>query len=138
VNNLTSFERDVIGAILAGDHPVLDGLRAQLVACVASERDFTGVGFFTTLSVPSEVPAAPVGRRLHLGEVGASMNGPSNGAGFILFVEHGRLDVLEAYTYGDEAWPAEISNYKIFRPDITYHGGSQTNLEQVDAAWQRP
>jgi hypothetical protein len=138
MDGLTPFERDVIDAILAGDHPVLEVLRAQLAACEVSKRDFTGVGFFTTVSVQSDVPSAPVNRFLHLGEVGASMDGLANGAGFILFVDRGRLNVLEAYTYGGEAWPAEISNYKVFRPEITYSGGAQTDLEQIDAAWLRP
>jgi hypothetical protein len=137
---LTAFERAVITTILRPSHPVMDALRGQLAECQAIEREFTGVGFFTSLTVPSSVPAAPVTReRLHLGEVAASMAGLEHGAGFVLFVDHGRLHLLEGFSNGPESWPDRIADWAV-TPITPFRGpGVESDLEQVENARnQRP
>lgn len=137
MDSLTPFEHEAIATILGGDHPVLEVLRAQLVKCEVSKREFSGVGFFTSLAVPPDVPSAPVSKRLDLGDVHVSMDGVAHGVGLVLFVEEGRLAVLEGFTY-DGPWPGEIVNYTIVRGGVTHLGGSHTDLEQIEAAWVRP
>ena len=137
MDKLTPFEHEAIATIVGQDHPVFEGLRMQLARSEVSEREFTGVGFFTTLAVPSDVPSVPVRRRLHLGDVAVTMDGVAHGVGLVLFVEDGRLALLEGFTY-DDPWPNEIVNYTISPGGVTHLGGSQTDLEQVDAAWVRP
>jgi len=132
MDELTPFEREAIATIVAGDHPVFLGLRNQLAGCQVARREFTGVGFFSTLTVASDIASVPVRRRLHLGHVDVTMDGVGNGVGLVLFVEDGRLDLLEGFTYG-EPWPSEIVKYT-----IRSIGGSQSDLEQVNAAWVRP
>ena len=133
MEQLTPFEQEAIATILRGDHPVFAALRKQLARCEVSEREFTGVGFFTTLAIPADVPSVPLDRRLALGDVHATMNGVEHGVGLVLFVEDGRLALLEGFTY-DGAWPDEIQNYRIDPGEIRHLGGSQTDLEQADAA----
>jgi hypothetical protein len=133
---LTPFEHDAIDAIVSPEHPVFAALRAQLGSCGVSKREFTGVGFFTSLAVAPEIPSAPVRGRLHLGDVEVSAEGLAHGIGLVLFVEEGRLDVLEGFTY-DEPWPKEIVNYSIRQGGVTHVGGAQTDLEQVEDAWLR-
>lgn len=133
MDTLTPFERDVIATILRGDRPVLSDLRAQLAMCWVSKREFTGVGFFTSLAIPSEVPSAELSQRLALGDVHVSMDGVAHGVGIVLFVEDGRLAVLEAFTY-DDPWPDEIVNYAITAGGVAHFGGSPTDVEQIEAA----
>jgi hypothetical protein len=129
---LTPFEREAIATILRGDHPILAQLRAQAAMCEVSKRELTGVGFFTSLTVPAVVLSAPVSKRLHLGsDVHVSMDGVPHGAGLVLFVEEGRLAVLEGYTY-DDPWPDEVANYAIVKGEVTHLGGSQSDLDQIE------
>lgn len=137
MEQLTAFEQEAIATILRGDHPVFAGLRTQLARCEVSKREFTGVGFFTTLTIPADVPSVRVDRRLALGDVHVTMDGVEHGVGLVLFVEDGRLALLEGFTY-DDAWPADVRNYRINAGGITHFGGSQTDLEQADAASAGP
>ena len=109
--------------LLTGDHPALPLLRAQLDRATVTSREFTGVGFFTELEVPEDVPRAPLGERVVFdggpGEgVGAEFEGLAHGAGFIVFIEQGRLKMLEGFTY-DEPWPPESTRWTIRRVPVT-------------------
>jgi hypothetical protein len=108
---LTEFEREVMEKLLAGDHPVLAALRDQLRACEVRSRDLTGHGFLTDLHVDRSAPPVAVpGGRMHIGDVGAEIDEMMYGAGFILFVDGGYLDMLEGFSY-EEPWPCEIARY---------------------------
>jgi hypothetical protein len=99
--------------LLAGDDPRLKALRRQLAGSRVRSREFTGVGFFTNLTVPPDATRAPVGaQRVTLGDVAASMNGLAHGAGFVLFITDGMLDFLEGFTY-DEPWPEIIGAFSL-------------------------
>jgi hypothetical protein len=137
-DDLTPFEHEVIAAILRPDHPVMNALRAQFAVCRVSDREFTGHGFYTGLIVPSDVAAARVTRdQLRLGgEVGATLDGLDNGAGFVLWIAHGMLDCLEGFAY-DQPWPERIENYSVI-PVTGYRGeGVESDLEQAENAWDR-
>lgn len=137
MEQLTPFEHEAMATILRGDHPVFAGLRTQLARCEVSKREFTGVGFFTTLTVPADVPSVSLDRRLALGDVHVTMSRVEHGVGLVLFVEEGRLAILEGFTY-DEPWPDEIEDYRINPGGIMHFGGSQTDLEQADASSAGP
>jgi hypothetical protein len=134
---LSASERAVITTILRPSHPVMDALREQLEACLVTNREFTGTGFFTTLHVPDYVPDAPVTREsLHLGEVAASLTGLDHGAGFVLWVVRGRLDTLEGFSYG-ERWPDGVEGWDVTPMAPTRGEGVESDLEQVANAWRR-
>jgi len=124
MNELTTFERKVMHALLDGEDDILSILREQLGATVVVKRKMTGVGFFTTFAVSDDVPRAD-DRSLKFGDVIASISGVAHGAGFLLYVEHGALHMLEGYTY-DEPWPKEISAF-----ELTYRSGDQRDLEAL-------
>jgi hypothetical protein len=127
---LTEFERAVITTILQPRHPVMDALRAQVESCLVTGREFTGVGFFTGLLVSADVPVAPITRdRLHLGEVAASLAGLDHGAGFVLWVTHGRLATLEGFSYA-EPWPDRIEGWAVTPMTPTRGEGVESDLEQ--------
>jgi len=103
---LTELERAVLAKLLAGEHPLLAQLRKQLPNCRASRRELTGHGFYTDLDVGDTPEAADV--KVIVNDVVADIEGMPDGAGFVLFVEHGRLSLLEGYGY-DDPWPSTIT-----------------------------
>jgi hypothetical protein len=110
VDHLTKLERAVLEKLLAGDLPALVALRSQVRSSRIVERRMTGVGFFTTFAVPPEVPR--VQGSFQLGDVSAEIEGLSGGAGFILWVNDGVLDMLEGYTI-EGPWPEEIREFSL-------------------------
>lgn len=136
-DDLSQFERDVMATILAPEHPVMNALRRQLERCRVASRETTGVGFFTTLDIPTDVEPAPVKPgRMDLGDVTATIEGLEHGAGFVLFVQDGLLDILEGFSYV-EPWPDVSARYEVSTGGLMHGGGSMTDLEEVDAAWDR-
>lgn len=115
--DLTDLERGVLHKLLAGEHPVLEALRGQLGSCRVGRRELTGCGFFTELQVDRTLPAAPTSaQKLRIGDVIATITGLKHGAGFVLFVKAGYMDMLEGYSY-DEPWPESVSEF-----DVGYTG----------------
>jgi hypothetical protein len=136
-HDLTPLEREVIATLLAPEHPIMHALRRQFEHCHVTAREMTGVGFFTTLAMTTAVPPAPVKPgRMHLGDVTATIEGLEHGAGFVLFVQDGVVDFIEGYSF-DEPWPDVIVSYEVTAGGVTHLGGSETDIEQVDAAWDR-
>jgi hypothetical protein len=136
-DELTPLEREVVATLLAPDHPVTQALRQQLAGCRVASREFTGHGFFSTLVLADRVAPAPVTRkRLALGDVAAHIDGLEHGAGFILFVRDGVIAVLEGFAYG-EPWPIGDTRFQITTGGVAHVGGCETDLEQIEAAWNR-
>ena len=100
---MEEIERTIMTALLAGSDPVLAQLRLQYAAASVKVRELSGVGFFTHYSVPEACPAVEPAdfevQDLHL-----ELDGLKHGAGVVLFVRGGRLDMLEGFSY-DEPWP---------------------------------
>lgn len=107
---LAELERAVLTKLLAGEHPLLERLRNQLSNCQVSRRELTGAGFYAYLDV-GDAPAAD-DVNLRFGDVIAEIEGMAHGAGFVLYVEHGRLSMLEGYGY-DDPWPSTITAYTL-------------------------
>jgi hypothetical protein len=136
-DELTPLERAVLATILAPDHPVMDVLRRQFESCTVAGRQFTGHGFFTDLAVRDDVPAAPVTRQqIALGDVTGSVEGLHHGAGFVLFIRDGVLKLLEGFAY-NEPWPDPVREFEITSGGVGHFGGSETDLDEVEAAWDR-
>lgn len=125
---MTPFEAAVLQKLLHGEHPVLAALREQVPAVSVATREETGAGFFTRFTLPDEIVRAPTSsEHLRIGDVEATVDGLSHGAGFLLYVEHGVLHMLEGYSY-EESWPASIDRFS-----LEYHDPSRTAvLTQLD------
>ena len=110
-NELSIMEEAVLKKLLDGHLPLLIQLRRQLEQCTVAKREFTGHGFFTELTVPENIPRTT---RLDIkfGDVIGEVPGLANGAGFLLYVKDGILDMLEGYSY-DEPWPLSIEGFKL-------------------------
>ena len=101
---LPPLEASVLALLLAGDEPGLPELRSQLAASLVSRREHSGVGFFTHFDVPPSVPSLGLKRRVVLGDVHGRLRAVEHGVGFLLFIDDGRLAMLEGFTY-DDPWP---------------------------------
>jgi hypothetical protein len=108
--DLEELERAVLTKLLAGDHPLLGQLRNQLSMCRVTSNELTGAGFYAHLDVGDAPAAGDV--KLRFGDVIAEVSGMAHGAGFLLYVEHGRLSMLEGYGY-DDPWPSTIKGYTL-------------------------
>ena len=92
--------------LLAGEQPPLRVLRQQFAASRPSKREHTGVGFFTYFDVPASMPRPSIDARVRIDDVQATLSGLQYGAGFVLFINNGVIEILEGYTY-DEPWPRD-------------------------------
>ncbi|MEW5869264.1 MAG: hypothetical protein AB1894_08320 [Chloroflexota bacterium] len=134
--HLTPFEREVLNWLLNGDNAVLHALRQQLSCAEIVSREHTGVGFYLSIMVPDRVEELdvdfPMKPNFCFGDVEADIDFLEHGAGFLLWVENGRLSCLEGYTYGDN-WPIR----EVERFQLRYIGGERS-LEELRRIWERP
>ena len=111
--DLNDLERAVLEKLLAGDHPSFPALRAQLERVRVLERTFSGVGFFSDLMVPDDVPPAHLAKdAAWFGDVFADFDGLAHGATFVVRIAEGRLEMLEGSTV-DEPWPSEGTPFRL-------------------------
>ncbi len=97
-------EAELLRLLLEGDLPIL---RDQVARARVVRREFSGVGFFTSFEVQGNIPLAEP-PNFAGGNVNIQMEDLVYGAGCVLFVRNGKLDMLECYTNGDEHWPEHI------------------------------
>ena len=125
MSKLTPLESAVIKKLLDGKDDVLAVLRQQLEYAEVTQREVTGVGFYSTLAVPDSVGRAPRSLTVKFGDVHADMVHLRDGAGFLLYLRDGCLDLLEGYTY-NEPWPQEITRF-----ELRYDRGEARDLHRL-------
>lgn len=108
---LSVLEKAVLVKLLEGDIPLLIQLRQQLAGCAVTKREFTGFGFYTTLVVSEDIPRT-TDLDIKFGDVVGDIPELRSGAGFLLYVKNGVLDMLEGYSY-DERWPSSIRTFSL-------------------------
>ena len=124
MESLSDFERAVLEMMADGETPQLRRLREQLASCVVRSREFTGVGFFTSLEVDRASVAPVEGLPTPFGDVHAEIEGLAHGAGFLLWIKDGYVDALEGHSYG-EPWPDLIGAFTLL-PRSQVEGKSAT------------
>ncbi|MBV8517980.1 MAG: hypothetical protein JO197_11325 [Acidobacteria bacterium] len=100
---LDDFERELARALLAGDDPLLETLRAQYAAASVRDRETNPNGFVTRFDVPASAPAIER-KLLHLDDLQVELEGAKTPAEASLQVHDGRLRSLECFVY-DGAFP---------------------------------
>ena len=102
---LNEMEKRALEMLLAGPDDRLAILRSQLNGATVDRREMSGAGFFTHLSIPSDVPRlVPGPKGMVIGDVYAEVTGLQHPAGFLLFVDDGALNFLECFI-ADDRWP---------------------------------
>jgi hypothetical protein len=112
--DLTPLESAVLDKLLDKPGEPFATLREQLAHVDVTSREFTGVGFFTNLSLPANAPVRRDISSTAVTGVGATIPQLEHGAGFVLFVRDGIASMLEGYTYGDAAWPDSVTEFSVF------------------------
>ena len=128
MEGLTKLERAVLEKLLDGDNNVfLEMLREQLPGITVSNRDYTGVGFYTDLVVaPKLVRKVAQPTNMTWGDVEADIEGTQHGAGFLLYVKNGIVSTLEGFTY-DEPWPDTVNKFSLAYTNVN----RETELSQL-------
>jgi hypothetical protein len=98
--------------LLAGEHPTLLILRDQFRVAHVINRKLTGVGFLTAFLIPPEAPRLLGSKSLRLDDVTAVIDRLQHGAGFVLFTNHGAIDVLKGFSF-DEPWAESIERFQL-------------------------
>ena len=110
------FEKDVVENILKTcDNDLAPKILEQYKKSTVINREFTGVGFFTSFQVEDKSLSLGSDVNFGLGSIGAEIEGLKyKHAGFILYIEDGLLAELEGYSCGDDGWPNEITEYSLY------------------------
>ena len=114
MDNTKQIEHDAMQMLLAGAHPTLEMLRAQFERSYVSERNFTGLGFFTTFKVREPYSRLDPPNRIVIDDVCADVAGLETGCCFVLFVDDGLLGTLECHLWGDNALPKDAQYDRLF------------------------
>lgn len=113
MKNISPLESAVLEKLLFGEDPTLSILRAQTRCAHVASRQFTGAGFYLVFGLPEDAPKVAGEPNFEIGDVHAKLEGLQHGAGFVLFIKNGRLDMLEGYSY-DEPWPTQTRGIELF------------------------
>jgi hypothetical protein len=109
-------EKEVIKRIIIEEGgEEYDALTKQLHRIRVKSREFTGHGFFTEFAVPNNILRCKK-KSFNLGNrVNAEIEGFKHGkAGFVLFINHGKINTLEGYGFGDDNWEENtVKKFKI-------------------------
>jgi hypothetical protein len=108
---VNKMESMVFDQLLYGDCEILSVLREQRKTMTVSSREFTGAGQYTYLYVPDPVVLVGGEKSFVLEDVVGYSDDTKHGFGFVLYVEAGKLLLLEGYTY-DEPYPEEAENFR--------------------------
>jgi len=101
MRTLWPIEKAVLDAT-AQDYPAYaDSLLQQIERAQVTSFENTGAGFFSTVSVPSDVPRLP--DKSPLDGAHGSVDGVEDAMGFIVFIEDGRLALIEGYSQAIES-----------------------------------
>jgi hypothetical protein len=98
----TDLEVAALQAIFLETPEFAPALERQFEVAEVSERENSGGGFFTTIRVADDAPA--VDSPCVLGyATQARISGLEHGFGFVLFINAGRLHMLEGFAWGPES-----------------------------------
>jgi hypothetical protein len=94
------------------DDPILVALREQAACTHVTHGEYTGAGFLFWLEPDALAPPPIVGLDCRIGDVDGELEGLAYGAGFLLHIRGGRLELLEGFSY-EEPWPTDLRAAKL-------------------------
>jgi len=129
MSGLEDLEQEVMSRLLQGEDEVLAILRQQYAGANVRKREMTAVGSFTYFEVKDDAPRVLKGKTFSFGDVAAELPQLKNGIGYVLFVQDGVLDMLEACTI-DERWPKRIQDFQ-----VAYTDSPTRDLDAIRRSW---
>jgi len=120
----TDLELAALHSIFSETPDLIVDLEQQLASASVTKRENSGGGFFTDIAVSDDVPSANSPKVLGY-ETSARVEGLEQGLGFVLFMENGRLHMLEGYAWGPESTAAlDLTDltFEIYKQPVTRLG----------------
>ena len=114
LDQFTKLEQAVLEQFMSGDDLDVRRLRVQLAMLRIESREYTDVGFKTTFSLPSHVPALSEDFDENQANVYADHPQVPAGAGFLLHTEYGRIKSLDGHVFLGN-WPANESEFRVLK-----------------------
>src|SRR5260221_13115771 len=99
----TVFEKALLDALLAGDHPFLAALRGQYARATPTCRELSGAGPFLNFQVPPDQPAVTP-RNFEIVELYFDLDGLPHGGAVPLFLRDASISLLDAFCHVGH-WP---------------------------------
>jgi hypothetical protein len=96
---LWPIEREVLEIIAAAYPASAEVLCQQIETAQVVSFENSGAGFFSNLAVAPDAPL--LAEKSPLSAAHGEVLGIEHGMGFVVFLEDGRISVIEAYSYGD-------------------------------------
>lgn len=107
------------------EHPILRSLKEQFKHVNETNVELTGVGFYLKFTLSKTITPILNTNSLQISGVEADINGLEHGVGFVLFLNNGRLDFLECFTY-NEPFPKVIKGF-----NVRYHESPDSVLKAL-------
>jgi hypothetical protein len=120
MSDFTQMETAALRAIFSETPAMSSVLARQLERSTVTKRENTGSGFFTNIAVSEDAPRVECPRVLGYA-THARVEGLEHGLGFVLFMEDGKLHLLEGYAWGPENTASlDVNNlsFEIFHEPI--------------------
>ena len=110
IKELRKFERNALEAILKVDAPEY---QEHIQYLLVEKRENTGVGLYVDFSYMDNKLLFSSEKRTLGKTIFAEIEGLEHGAGFMLYIDEGKITLLEAFCHADNTWPDEIENFAI-------------------------
>jgi len=115
MSDFEKFETNVIKQIITEDSTIAEKLLLQYKSAKVIKREFTGVGFYTDFEIQDKSTVILTDFNSELGSLHVTLPELKYGIGFVLFIRNGFISLLEGYTYGEEQWPDNITEYTFYK-----------------------
>lgn len=102
MTDLTEIETAALQAIFAETPAMASALQRQLEYAKVKSRENTGGGFLTYMAVAEDAPRLECSNVLGY-DTHARIEGLEYGLGFVLFMKHGHLQLLEGFAWGPQS-----------------------------------
>lgn len=117
---------------MAGPGRILERLRRQAKTCKVRDREFTGVGFYMDFIPESSLRVDEIAQSdVPLDDVVVEIEGLQHGAGVLLLIKDGLLNMLEGFTY-DEEWPDVVKTFT-----VQYATAQREFPPELTVSWQK-
>ena len=124
--NQFEFENCVINYLAQGNSTGVKLLEQQFSNARVTSREMTGAGFFVCYLVDRS-KTRPFKVDVSFGDLAISFDGLQFGAGAVVHIRSGYIEMLECYSY-DEDWPEQYENVTI------RYVSEERQLEELDSA----